>query len=187
MIVTDKKETQLAINSVLKDDDHLKQVLNNIEQVVCVQDLSTDRIIYVSPAFKPLWGRSPEDLYTNPTILIESVHPEDRVQVLAAKPHKDSGPINLTYRVLHPDGQLHWIYARSFIIQESSGESDYLFCIAQDVTDQKHIELALSDTVDRLREQFRLSHKMSLARKPGDVLKIFMSAQGLRLAQRSAL
>ena len=185
--MTDKKETQLAINSVLKDDDDLKQVLNNIEQVVWVQDLSTDRIIYVSPAFKPLWGRSPEDLYTNPTILIESVHPEDRVQVLAAKPHKDSGPINLTYRVLHPDGQLRWIYARSFIIQGSSGESNYLFCIAQDITDQKHIELALSDTVDRLREQFRLSHKMSLARKPGDVLKILMSAQGLRFAQRSAL
>jgi len=187
MIVTDKKERQLAINSVLKDNVDLKQVLNNIEQVVWVQDLSSDRIIYVNPAFNTLWGRSPEDLYANPTILIESVHPEDRVQVLAAKPNKDSAPINLTYRVLHPDGQLRWISARSFIIQGTSEGCNYLFCVAQDITDQKQVELALSDTVDRIREQFRLSHKMSLARKPGDVLKIMMSAQGLRSAQRSAL
>jgi len=81
MIVTAKKETQQSINSVFTDNSALTQVLNNIEHVVWVQDLSTDRFVYVSPAFKSLWGRSPEDLYTNPTILIESVHPEDRVQV----------------------------------------------------------------------------------------------------------
>jgi hypothetical protein len=106
---------------------------------------------------------------------------------MAAKPSKDSSPINLTYRVLHPDGGLRWIFARSFIIQGPRWGSNYLFCIAQDITDQKLIEHTLGDTVDRLREQFRLSHKMSLSRKPGDVLKILMSAQGLRSAQRSVL
>lgn len=185
--VTEIKETQQLLNSVLEETSVLKQVLNNIEQVVWVKDLSNDRIIYVSPAFKSLWGRSPEDLYTNPSILIESVHPEDRVQVLAGKPHRDSDPINLTYRVLHPNGQVRWIFARSFILQAPDVGGDYLFCIAQDNTDQKQIELALSVTVDRIREQFRLSHKMSLARNPGDVLKILMSTQGLGSAQRSAL
>lgn len=187
MIVTDREKTLLAIKSVFEDNANLRQILNNVDQVVYVQELSTDRIIYVSPGFKTLWGRSPEDLYTNPAILIESVHPEDRIQVLAAKPSKDSSPINLTYRVLHPNGRLRWIFARSFIIQGSRGGSNYLFCIAQDITDQKIIEHTLSDTVDRLREQFRLSHKMSLARNPGDVLKILMSAQGLRSAERSVL
>ncbi len=185
--MTNKEETPLTINSVLEDNVDIKHVLNNIEQVVWVQDLSTDTIVYVNPAFKLLWGRSPADLYASSRILIESVHPEDRVHVLAAKPHKDSTPINLTYRVLHPDGQLRWIFDRSFIMQDSSGQSNYLFCIAQDITDQKNVELALGDTVDRLREQFRLSHKMSLARKPADVLKIMMSAKGIRSAQGSAL
>jgi len=185
--VTDKKETQLTINSILEENVFLNQVLNKIEQVVWVQDLSTERIIYVSPVFKSLWGRPPEDLYANPEILIRSVHPEDRVQVLAANPHKDSGPINLTYRILHPNGQMRWISARSFIIMDPNEGYDYLFYIAQDITAQKNVELILNNTADRLREQFRLSHKMSLARKPGDVLKILMSAQGLRAAQRSAL
>ena len=185
--MTDKEEPPLAINSVLEDHPNLKQVLNNIEHAVWVQELSTERIIYVSPAFKSIWGRSCENLYANPSILIESVHPEDRIQVLAAKPNKDSDPINLTYRILRPDGNLRWIFAHSFMIQDTSGESNYLFYIAQDITDQKQVELELNNTVDRSREQFRLSHKMSLARKPGDVLKALMSAQILRSAQRSAL
>jgi len=185
--MTDKEQIRSEINSILEDISNLKEVVNHIEQVVWVQDLSTDRIIYVSPAFKSLWGRTPEDLYADPTILIESVHLEDRVQVLAAKPYKESDPINLTYRILQLDGSLRWIFARSFIIHIPSRETNYLFCIAQDISDQKKVEHALGDTVDRIREQFRLSHKMSLARKPGDVLKTLMSAQILRSAQRSAL
>jgi hypothetical protein len=53
MMVTDKDETPLVINSVLDNHAVLKQVLNNIEQVVWVQDISTDHFIYVSPAFNP--------------------------------------------------------------------------------------------------------------------------------------
>ena len=185
--MTDKEKAKLAINSVLEDNAILKQVLNDIKQVMWVQDFSTDRIIYVSPAFESLWGRPPEDLYANPTILIESVHPEDRVQVLSTKPQKESGPVNLTYRILHPNGKLRWIFARTFIINDPGGRDSYLFCIAHDITDQKNIEHALGDTVDRIREQFRLSHKMSLSRNPRDVLAILMSAHGLRFAQRSAL
>lgn len=45
----------------------------------------------------------------------------------------------------------------------------------------------LRKTLDRTREQFKLSHKMSLARKPHAVLKTMMSAGELRSAQRAAL
>ena len=62
-----------------------------------------------------------------------------------------------------------------------------LFCIAQDITDQKQVDLALRKTLDRTREQFDLSRKMSLARKPEAVLKTLMSAHELRSAQRAAL
>lgn len=59
--------------------------------------------------------------------------------------------------------------------------------IFQDITGQKQVELALRKTLDRIREQFDLSHKMSLARKPEAVLKTLMSAVELRSAQRAAL
>jgi PAS domain-containing protein len=58
----------------------LKQILQNIEQVVWIIDVSTGQIQYVNPAFEVVWGRSRNALYTDSLILIKSVHPEDRVK-----------------------------------------------------------------------------------------------------------
>jgi PAS domain S-box-containing protein len=166
---------------------HLRQIAENIEQVFWLFDIRSGNILYVNPAFETIWGRSSESLYADPSILIESVHPEDRVQVLVARPQDDHKPFNQAYRILRSDGSLRWIFARTFLIRDETGEYSRLFCIAQDITDQKQVELALHKTLDRTREQFDLSRKMSLARKPDAVLKTLMSAHELRSAQRAAL
>jgi PAS domain S-box-containing protein len=171
----------------VESEIHLRQIAENIEQVVWLRDIHSGRILYVSPAFESVWGRTCESLYADPLILIESVHPEDRVQVMVAQPYTDHKPFNQDYRILRPDGSLRWIYARSFLTSDEYGETDYLICIAQDITEQKQVELALRKTLDRSREQFDLSHRMSLARRPEMVLKTLMSAHELRSAQRAAL
>jgi PAS domain S-box-containing protein len=175
------------VKKLVEGEIYLSQIAENIEQVFWLRDIRSDRILYISPAFEAVWGRSSESLYANPSILIESVHPEDRVQVMVARPHNDHKPFNQAYRILRPDGSLRWIFARTFLICDESGEPYLLFCIAQDITDQKQVELALRKTLDRTREQFNLSRKMSLTRKPEAVLKTLMSAHELRSAQRAAL
>jgi PAS domain S-box-containing protein len=145
------------------------------------------RIIYVSPTFEAVWGRSCESLYADSSVLIDSIHPEDRVEVMVANPQHDHQPLNQIYRILRPDGNLRWILARTFFIDDEEKQSSCLFCVAQDITDRKQVELALRKTLDRSREQFDLSHKMSLARRPEAVLKSLMSAHELRSAQRAAL
>ena len=175
------------MQNLVEGEIHLQQIAENIEQVFWLRDLRSGRILYVSPAFEAVWGRSSESLYADPSIMIESVHPEDRVQVMVARSHNDHKPFNQAYRILRPDGSLRWIFARSFLILDGTGEPYSLFCIAQDITDQKQVELALHKTLDRIREQFDLSRKMSLARKPEAVLKTLMSAHELRSAQRAAL
>jgi PAS domain S-box-containing protein len=163
------------------------QIADNLEQVVWLSDSHSGRILYVSPAFETVWGRPSASLYADPLVLIESVHPEDRVQVMVAKPGRDLKPFNQAYRILRPDGSLRWIFARTFMLCVENGEPDWLFCVAQDITGQKQVELALQKTLDRSREQFDLSRKMSLARKPEAVLKTLMTAHELRSAQRAAL
>ena len=146
------------------------------------------RILYVSPAFETVWGCSRESLYADPSILIESVHPEDRVQVMVA-----SSRSNLTSHSTRPTGFcVRTAACAGFLRVHSSSvmkaeQPASLFCIAQDITDQKQVELQLQKTLERTREQFDLSRKMSLARKPEAVLKTLMSAHELRSAQRAAL
>ena len=175
------------IQHLIRNETFLKQITNNIAQVIWLIDKNSGRFLYISPAFESVWGISSESLYADPALLIESVHPEDRVLVMVASSRTDPKPFDLAYRILRPDGSLRWIFARTFLIRDESGEFSYLFCMAQDISDRMQVELALRKTLDRTREQFDLSRKMSLARKPLAVLKTIMAVHELRSAQRAAL
>jgi len=181
----EEEKSRSEMRTLLEGIPSLKQILQNFNQVVWVQDLITDQIVYVSPAFEIVWGRSCESLYADPLILIKSVHPEDRVKVLSAIAGDNRESFNQSYRILHPDGSLRWISAQTFQIREESSDTYYEVCIAQDITDQNQVDLTLRKALDRSREQFTLSRRMSLARKPEAVLKTLMSASELRTAQRS--
>ncbi len=175
------------IHTLIESEIYLRQITENIEQVFWLRELRSGKILYVSPNFPLVWGYSRESLYSDPEILIESVHPEDRVQVMVSEPYNGHAPYNQAYRIFRSDGTVRWIFSRSFLIRDETGEAASLFCIAQDITDQKQVEVALRKTLDRTREQFDLSRKMSLSRKPEAVLKTLMSAHALRTAQRAAL
>jgi PAS domain S-box-containing protein len=175
------------VQKIIREDNFLNQITENLEHVVWLRDIRTEKILYVSPAFEKVWGLPCESLYSDPLILINSVHPEDRLQVMVARPHLDHKSFNQAFRILRPDDSLRWIFARTFVLHGTNDEQECLFCIAQDITNQKQIESALRKTLDRTQEQFDLSRKMSLARKPEAVLRTVMSANELRPAHRAAL
>ena len=175
----------MEIEALLEGYPPLKQILQNIKQVVWMLDLSTEQILYVSPAFEIVWGRSCESLYADPLTLIKSVHPEDRVKVMSASPDDNRKSLNQSYRILRPDGSLRWISAHTFLIREESLDTSYQIWVAEDITDQNQVNQALRKAFDRSREQFTLSRRMSLARKPEVVLKTLMSASELRTANRA--
>ena len=138
------------IQTLVESGLQLGQIAENLEQVFWLSEFHSGRILYVSPAFETVWGYSRESLYADPSILIESVHPEDRVQVLVASSRSNLKPFNQAYRILRLDGSLRWIFARTFLICDESGAPSSLFCVAQDITGQKQVELQLQKTLGRI-------------------------------------
>lgn len=181
------KLSHLELQTNLLENLYLQQVMQNIKQVVWVEEVDSDRVLYVSPSFEMVWGRSCESLYADPLILIKSVHPEDRIKVMSASPDDIRRSLNQTYRILRPDGVLRWISARSFIIHAGDPGSSYQVYVAEDITDQNLVDQTLNMALDRSREQFTLSRRMSLARKTEAVLNALMSAEALRSAKQAAL
>lgn len=100
------------LHNLISSETHLKQISENINQVLWLRDFNSGQILYVSPAFESVWGRSCDSLYVDPEILIESVHPEDRVQVLVARSQEDHKPIDQAYRILRLDGSMLRLRAR---------------------------------------------------------------------------
>lgn len=181
-----KQFTSQNLQNLISNETYLKQIAENIHQVVWLRDLNSGQFLYVSPSFETIWERSCESLYADATILIESVHPEDRVQVMVSSSQGEHKPLDQIYRIMRQDGNVRWIHARTFLIEDQTRKSYVQFCCASDITDQKLLEIKQQKTLNQIREQFDLSHRMSLARKPELVLKILMSAHKLRAAKRAS-
>jgi diguanylate cyclase (GGDEF)-like protein/PAS domain S-box-containing protein len=84
---------------------------------------------------------------------IDSVHPEDRDEVLAAGDRVlgSSAPVAvLEYRVLRPDGDIRWVRVRAVRTGADPGPSTYVGSMI-DVTDFKRIEDALRESEGRFR------------------------------------
>lgn len=177
----------LDLLNIVTNETHLNQVLANIKQVIWLRRVESNQIIYVNPTFEVIWGQSRESLYANPELLVESVHPEDREQVMTVVPIQTKDSYSQVYRIQRPDEEIRWIYANTLIIRNEKGKADFLLTIADDISEQKRLELASRKTLERIREQGDLGRKMSIARKPELVLETLMTAHEFRSARRATL
>lgn len=173
------------MNVLLAGYPYIQSILKNIEQAVWVLDLRGARVMYISPAFETVWGRSCDSLYADPLFLLETVHPEDRVIVMTANLDESRPSTRLSFRIFRPDGSLRWVSAQTFLLNAAGTAPRYQVWVVEDITGQNQVDQTLRKALDRSREQFTLSRRMSLARKPEAVLKTLMSASELRGAKRA--
>jgi len=123
----------------------LDELLSNINQVLFVRDAFSKNhdIIYVNNAYESLWGRSKQSLIDNPASYIESVHPDDREMVVRLYIEFLEG--NLEYekdfRIIRANGDIRWIFAKTFAIFNEKGEVYRIAGIAEDITNRKESEL----------------------------------------------
>jgi len=61
-----------------------RQLAENIHEVFWMTDPQKNRMIYVSPGYETVWGRTCESLYAQPRNWIDAIHPDDRPRVREA-------------------------------------------------------------------------------------------------------
>ena len=125
-----------------ESEQRLRQLTDNIDEVLWLRDVQTGQILYVSAAFATVWGIARDQLYEQPYAFVESVHPEDRDRVLEAVQQHSEGDFDEEYRIVRPDGQARWIRARTFPIRNEAGKVFRLAGIGEDITEYKRLVLA---------------------------------------------
>ena len=133
-----------ATEALRESEDRFRLLVENVREVFLVRDLDQDRIVYVSPAYEKVWGRSCASLCEAPESFMESIHPVERARVLPAYRRlcELGESFNEEYRILLPDGELRWIAAKAFRVAEP-GQIPWLVTLAEDITPRKQYEEAL--------------------------------------------
>ncbi len=169
MDITEQKESDFKLiiskKNLLKSETLFREFAEKINDVFWRVTPSMDKTIYVSPAFKKIWGISVAEVYRNPQAWSNSIHSDDKEKVLKAFltdiKHKSS--VAVEFRIIRPNGSIRHIYSRGFPLKDKMGNLVSLLGIATDITKYKEEQqyLLLTKEVTLLLEHTNDLKKVS--------------------------
>ena len=140
--ITERKQAEQLLRA---SQERFRQLAENIREVFWITNPAKNEMIYISPGYEEIWGRTCASLYASPMSWAEAIHPDDRKRVLETALTKQiSGQYDEVYRIVRPDGSPRWIHDRAFPIRDDSGEVYRVVGIAEDITERKLAETHLA-------------------------------------------
>ncbi|HWP57553.1 MAG TPA: PAS domain S-box protein [Candidatus Acidoferrales bacterium] len=156
-ITGDRQKQELLQES----EEKFRQIAENIREVFWMTDPEKTRMLYISPAYEKIWGRSCESLYDAPLSFLEAIHPEDRARVEGALRNQIDSTFEEEYRIIRPDGSLRWIRDRAFPVRNRAGEVYRIVGIAEDITERKLAEQEKERNLGRIRALHEIERAIS--------------------------
>jgi PAS domain S-box-containing protein len=145
-----KDELRRTLETLRQSEEKFRQLAENINEVFWITDPTKSQMLYVSPAYEEIWGRTCESLYQSPQSWVAAIHPEDRERIFdSARLKQPQGEYEETYRIVRPDGTVRWIHDQAFPVRDAAGKIYRIVGTAEDVTQRKAAE-----------QQFRQAQKM---------------------------
>jgi len=143
--ITERKGSEQALQS---SEGKFRQLAENIREVFWMMPPSADEILYVSPAYESVWGKSCQSLYRNPMSWTDSIHPDDATRSHAVFLRQMAGEaVDSEYRIQTLQGE-KWIRDRAFPVRSADGRLIRIVGLAEDISEQKRYQ----DELIRARE-----------------------------------
>ncbi len=143
-IIRDITERKLVEYELRGSEEKFRQMTENIEEVFWIIDPKMSQLLYISPAYQKVWGCSRESLFDNPRSWIESIHPEDRKEVVdtifRTSHEVRTEKKGIEYRIRRPDGSIRWIWGKAFTLRKEDHKIQRIAGVAVDITQLKKAE-----------------------------------------------
>jgi PAS domain S-box-containing protein len=137
----------------------LSKLSENSDHVYWLSSPDFKKIQYISPAYEQIWGRSRQELYSNPEIWISFLHPEDSnkqhpIEEMAEQIEAlgEAARFSVNYRIIRPDGEIRWIMDNGFPVYDNNGNCCGVKGVAVDITEEKKHELELMKAKEKAEE-----------------------------------
>ncbi len=156
--ITDRKRTEAALQ---ESEERFRRMADTIPEVIWFTALEPKKVLYVSPSFERIWGLPVGDLYRNPRLWTETIHPDDRDRVTRTFTRWIAGEEvsyhDVEYRIIQPNGATRWIHERGVLSLDEQGKPYRVSGISTDITERKRAEDELRRSEAYLAEAQRLS------------------------------
>jgi PAS domain S-box-containing protein len=142
-ISIESQKRQQAEQAIKESEQNFRLLNETIDDVFWLCDLTTTKIIYISPSSTKVLGVTPQDFYTTNNYWINYIFDEDKELILEA--HKQieiNGFYEVEYRIKTSDG-LKWIHEKSFGVKDENGIYTKSTGICSDITEKKNAEIQL--------------------------------------------
>jgi PAS domain S-box-containing protein len=135
--ITQRKQIEEALR---ESEERFRQLAENIREVFWMISPDANQMLYISPAYEEVWGRTCLSLYQQPSSWLEAIHPDDRDLMVATLDKLYSEGGEQEYRIVWPDGTIRWIRDRAFPVRNSAGHIYRIAGVAEDITERKRTE-----------------------------------------------
>jgi len=170
--ISERKQAEIALRQT---EEQFRQLVAHIPQVFWIGDIAQRKLVYVSPAAEHLFGRSLEEIYASPRMLIRAVHRNDRKRLIDGRLSEAAGGnYDEVVRVVRPDGTVRWVRDRAFPVRDGEGRVYRIAGIAEDITARRESEQRL----------VYLAHYDGLTNLPNRLLFYDRLGQAIALAKR---
>ncbi len=158
-LIASLRERSVTENALEQTSLFLNQLSRTIDHHFFVWASDPPRVLYSNDAAAKLTGFPQEELYTNPTLVLEQIVPEDRESFLNLFKNELTDR-ELIYRFRHGDGSTRWMRTKIFPDETRGSGELRLAGLTEDVTERMRLldartrfsefDKLLADVSDRL-------------------------------------
>lgn len=140
-------------NAIKTSEGNFRLLNETIDDVFWLYDLVAKKILYISHSSKEILGIDPEEFYKTDNYWKNYIFDEDKPAILKAHEKIEvDGFYELEYRINGTNGEIKWIYEKSFGIKDGNGKYIKSSGICTDITEKKKTELALIESETNFRQ-----------------------------------
>jgi diguanylate cyclase (GGDEF)-like protein/PAS domain S-box-containing protein len=171
--ISGRKQAEAALR---ESEAHLRLAMDAAQMGMWYWEADTDRFTY-SDGLNVLFGRPGESQAIDYRVLQQRLHPEDRDLFAATLRHaiKHGTDFQVDYRVVWPDGSVHWVANRGQVHRGGDGRAQRVIGVAMNITDRKLAEQRIA----------HMAHHDALTGLPNRVLLRDRIQQAIAQAHRN--
>ncbi|MGP1385673.1 MAG: diguanylate cyclase [Thainema sp.] len=147
-LISDRKQAEISLR---ESEGRLKLALDATQMGIWELDLLTKQSTW-SESCEVLYGLAPGSFEGTQAAFLRQVHPDDLefVQQYLAQVTQQDTELSHEFRIVHPDGSVHWVLERGQIFYDEDGSAVRILGISIDITDRKQFEAFLQQANEEL-------------------------------------